>query len=94
MLGTKISFDRNNDEKIVDHILCFHAITIVDRECCGYLFVSTIFIRLFVMLFDILSNRGRFTHLLTSSNIMSYHRTKSVHTNFDIFYCLHEFKVF
>ena len=27
LLGTKINFASNNDEKIVDHIICFHAIT-------------------------------------------------------------------
>ena len=50
--------------------------------------------RLFVMLFDVLSDRGRFTHLLPPSNIMSYHRSKSVHRKLDIFYCLDEFEVF
>ena len=27
LLGTKINFASNNDEKIVDHIICFHAST-------------------------------------------------------------------
>ena len=63
-------------------------------ECCGHLFISTMSTQLFVMLLDILSDRGRFTHLLSPSNIMSYHRSKSVHTNLDTFYCLHEFEVF
>ena len=64
------------------------------RWCCGHLFISTMSTQLFVMLLDILSDRGRFTHLLSPSNIMSYHRSKSVHTNLDTFYCLHEFEVF
>ena len=54
-------------------------------ECCGHIFVSTMFARLFVILFDVLSDRGRFTHLLTPSYIKSYHRSKSVHKNFDNF---------
>ena len=54
-------------------------------ECCGHIFVSTMFARLFVILFDVLSYRGRFTHLLSPSYIMSYHRSKSVHKNFDNF---------
>ena len=62
--------------------------------CCGHLFISTMSTQLFVMLLNILSDRGRITHLLSPSNIMSYHRSKSVHTNLDTFYCLHEFEVF
>ena len=54
-------------------------------ECCGHIFVSTMFARLFVILFDVLSDRGRFTRLLTPSYIKSYHRSKSVHKNFDNF---------
>ena len=54
-------------------------------KCCGHIFVSTMFARLFVILFDVLSDRGRFTHLLTPSYIKSYHRSKSVHKNFDNF---------
>ena len=43
---------------------------------CGHLFISTMSTQLFVMLLDILSDRGHFTHLLSPSNIMSYHRSK------------------
>ena len=32
LLGTKINFASNNDEKIVDHITCFHAITSRQRK--------------------------------------------------------------
>ena len=67
---------------------------IKSESCCGHLFISTMSTQLFVMLLDILSDRGRFTHLLSPSNIMSYHRSKGVHTNLDTFYCLHEFEVF
>ena len=45
----------------------------------------TMFARMFVMLFDVLSDRERFTHLLPPSYIMSYYCSKSVYTNFDNF---------
>ena len=32
LLGTKINFASNNDEKIVDHIIRFHAITSRQRK--------------------------------------------------------------
>ena len=32
LLGTKINFASNNDEKIVYHIICFHAITSCRRK--------------------------------------------------------------